>query len=88
MDCCESQGERPCRSHGSARDDGVRRAWPTPFIQAFKIQRLAQELPVIVEIVDLRNRLESFLESVGEAIEKGMFILKDADVRFYRAGKK
>jgi len=56
-------------------------------LHSFKIQRRAQDTPVVVEIVDLRIHLKSFLESIGETIGEGMFILKDSDIRHYRAGK-
>jgi len=57
-------------------------------LHSFKIHRLSQALPVIVELVDVRNRLESFLASLGETIEQGMVTLEAADIRFYRSGKK
>ena len=49
-----------------------------------KILRLSQDLPIIVEIVDTRDRLDTYLEAIDAAIKDGMATLEKADVRFYR----
>lgn len=56
-------------------------------IHTFKILRLSEDLPVVVEIVDSRERLEAFLPVVDSAIEDGLATLERAHVRFYRSGK-
>jgi PII-like signaling protein len=53
-------------------------------IHTFKIERLSEDLPIIVEIVDTREKLESFLESVDSSIEEGLATMEKAQVRFYR----
>ena len=53
-------------------------------IQTSRILRLSTDLPVIVEIVDTRDRLEAYLNSVEHEIEEGLATLEKADVRFYR----
>lgn len=55
-------------------------------IHTFKIERLSEDLPVIIEIVDTREKLEKFLESVESEIHAGLATLEKAEVRFYRSG--
>ncbi len=57
-------------------------------IHTFKIERLSEDLPVIVEIVDTREKLEVFLGSIESAIHEGLATMERAEVRFYRSGKK
>lgn len=53
-------------------------------IHTFKIERLSEDLPIIVELVDTREKLEAFLELIDPAIHDGMATLEKARVRFYR----
>ena len=53
-------------------------------IHTTRILRLSADLPVIVEIVDTRDRLEAYLDSVEKEIAEGLATLEKADVRFYR----
>jgi PII-like signaling protein len=53
-------------------------------VHTFKIERLSQDLPIVVEIVDTRERLEEFLTHVDPAIGDGLATLEKAEVRFYR----
>jgi PII-like signaling protein len=58
-------------------------------IQTFKLTRLSEDLPVVVEIVDTKDRLDAYLESIDESIQAGMVTLEKATVRIYRGnGKK
>ena len=56
-------------------------------LHTFKIERLSQDLPVIIEIVDTREKLESFLALVDKEIEEGMATLEEIKIHFYRSGK-
>lgn len=56
-------------------------------IHTFKIERLSEDLPIIIEIVDTREKLENFLAAVDSAIAEGLATLEKAQVRFYRSGK-
>jgi len=51
-----------------------------------KILRLSQDLPIIVEIVDTREHIQSFLELVDDVIEEGIATLEPVEIHFYRAG--
>jgi uncharacterized protein len=57
-------------------------------LHTFKIERLSQDLPVIIEIVDTREKLEKFLSLVDNEIEEGLATLERAQIHFYRSGKK
>ena len=56
-------------------------------LHTFKIERLSQDLPIIVEIVDTRDKLESFLALIDKEIEEGMATLEEIKIHFYRPGK-
>jgi PII-like signaling protein len=60
----------------------------TRVIQTFKIERLSEDLPIIVEIVDTKENLEKFLELIDPHIKAGMVTLEKAEIKFYRADKK
>ena len=57
-------------------------------MHTFKIERLSQDLPIIIEIVDTREKLEKFLALIDNEIEEGMATLEKAQIHFYRSGKK
>jgi len=52
-----------------------------------KILRLSSDLPVIVEIVDSEEKIESFLPLIDDAIGEGLATVEKVEVRFYRSGK-
>lgn len=56
-------------------------------IHTFKIERLSEDLPVIIEIVDTRDKLELFLASIESTITEGLATMEKAEVRFYKSGK-
>lgn len=55
-------------------------------IHTFKIERLSEDLPIIVEIVDTREKLERFMTVVDGALSGGLATLEKAQIRFYRSG--
>jgi PII-like signaling protein len=55
-------------------------------LHTFKIERLSEDLPIIVEIVDIREKLEAFLHLVDSVIVEGLATLEKAYVHFYRPG--
>ena len=56
-------------------------------LHTFKIERLSQDLPIILEIVDTREKLEKFLSLIDNEIEEGMATLEEIKIHFYRSGK-
>ena len=55
-------------------------------VHTAKVLRLAQDLPIVVEIVDTKENIQRFLEVVDDAIEEGIATLEDVHVHFYRGG--
>lgn len=43
------------------------------------------DLPIVVEIVDIKEKLEKFLESIEGGISAGLVTLEKAQIRFYRS---
>lgn len=60
----------------------------TRVIHTFKIERLSEDLPMVVEIVDTKEKLEAFLEIIDPRIKAGLVTLEKAQIKFYRAEKK
>jgi PII-like signaling protein len=56
-------------------------------LHTFKIERLSQDLPIIIEIVDTHEKLESFLTLIDKEIEEGLATLEEIKIHFYRSGK-
>jgi uncharacterized protein len=56
-------------------------------MHTFKIERLSQDLPIIIEIVDTREKLETFLALIDNEIEEGMATLEEVQIHLYRSGK-
>jgi PII-like signaling protein len=57
-------------------------------LHTFKIERLSQDLPIIIEIVDTHEKLEKFLTLIDNEIEEGMATLEQVQIHFYRSGKQ
>ena len=52
-----------------------------------KILRLSSDLPIVVEIVDTKDKIESFIPTIDEAVKEGLATLEKVEIRFYRSGK-
>jgi len=53
-------------------------------MQAAKILRLSADLPIVVEIVDKPERIESFVQEIDAMIEEGLVTLESVRVIAYR----
>ena len=53
-----------------------------------KVLRLSEDLPVIVEVVDAREKIEQILPFLDEAVKDGLVTLERAEVIWYRANGK
>lgn len=51
-----------------------------------KVLRLSSDLPIVIEIVDTQERIESFLEAIDDAIAEGLATVENVQIRFYRSG--
>jgi PII-like signaling protein len=56
-------------------------------LHTYKIERLSLDLPIIVEVIDTREKLEQFLAFIDGVIEEGLATLEKAHIHFYRSGK-
>src|SRR5690349_20419339 len=77
-----------------AREAGLAGATVTRGIAGFgahsrlhtaKILRLSEDLPIVVEIVDARAKIEAFLPTVDGVIREGLALVEPVQVRFYRS---
>lgn len=57
-------------------------------IHTVKILRLSEDLPVVIEIVDKPERIQSFLPELDEMVKEGMITLEKAHIIAYRHGAK
>lgn len=53
-------------------------------IHTSRILRLSQDLPVVVEIVDTKEKIDEFLPELDTLITEGMVTIEKAEVLFYR----
>jgi PII-like signaling protein len=51
-------------------------------IHAAKILRLSIEQPVVIEIVDITEKIEAFIPVLDEAIPEGLATFQNVQVRF------
>ena len=56
-------------------------------LHTFKIERLSLDLPIVIEIVDAREKLEAFLALIDDNVTEGLATVEKVDVRLYRSGK-
>lgn len=57
----------------------------TRVIHTFKIERLSEDLPIIIEIVDTDDKLEAFLSFIEQRIHSGLLATTEkVQVRLYR----
>jgi len=54
-------------------------------IHTFKIERLSEDLPVVIEIVDTREKIEKFLAFIDDKITAGLATLEKVIIHFYRS---
>jgi PII-like signaling protein len=53
-----------------------------------KILRLLQDLPVVIEMVDAPEKIDSFLPELDEMVEEGLVTVERAQVILYRGPEK
>lgn len=53
-----------------------------------KILRLSNDLPIVIEIVDTKTKIEAFMPTVDEAIQEGLATLEKVEIRFYRSRER
>ncbi len=53
-------------------------------IHTTKILRLSEDLPVVIELVDIPEKIEAFLHQIEPSIKEGLVTLEKAHIRLYR----
>ena len=54
----------------------------TRVIHTFKIERLAENLPITIEIVDSRDKIDAFLTFIEQQVRSGLVItLQEVEIR-------
>jgi PII-like signaling protein len=53
-----------------------------------KILRLSQDLPIVLEVIEATERIETILPRLDEMVEGGLITLEKVRVILYRAAKK
>ena len=53
-----------------------------------KVLRLSEDLPIVVEIADKRERIEAFLPELDRMVEEGMITVEKVHVLAYRHNGK
>jgi len=56
-------------------------------IHTSKILRLSLDLPIVVEIVDTDEKIQSFLTRIEHVLQGGLVTLEKAEVHIYRSKK-
>jgi len=54
-------------------------------VHTFRIERLSLDLPIVVEIVDVPEKIEAFLTMIDPLVTEGLATVEKADIRFYRS---
>ncbi|HEX9893507.1 MAG TPA: DUF190 domain-containing protein [Gemmatimonadales bacterium] len=57
-------------------------------LHTFKIERLSLDLPIVIEIVDSRERLEAFLADVQPKLSDGIATLERVEVIRFGTGTR
>jgi hypothetical protein len=50
-----------------------------------KLLRLSEDLPIIIEIVDAKDKIDDFLPLLDNMVKEGLITLEKANVIFYKA---
>ena len=57
-------------------------------IHSAKLLRLSEDLPIVVEIVDMEENIDKFIPTVEQMLEEsgcgGLITMEKADVRYYK----
>jgi uncharacterized protein len=80
---------RTAREHGLAGATvlrGVEGFGARSRVRTAKILDLSTDLPIVVEIVDTAEKIESFFPVIDGAIGDGLATMEKVQIRFYRSG--
>ena len=52
-----------------------------------KILRLSEDLPILIELIDVEEKIDEFVEIIDPVIKDGIIATENVEVKFYRSGK-
>ncbi|RLD09995.1 MAG: DUF190 domain-containing protein [Chlamydiae bacterium] len=52
-----------------------------------KILRLSQDLPILIELIDIEEKIDNFVEIIDPVIKEGIVTVENIEVKFCRSGK-
>ncbi len=52
-----------------------------------KILRLSQDLPILIELIDVEEKINNFVKIIDPIIKKGIVTTENVEIKFYRNGK-
>ncbi|HEU4401303.1 MAG TPA: DUF190 domain-containing protein [Candidatus Polarisedimenticolia bacterium] len=82
---------RQAREHGLAGSTvlrGIEGFGAHSRLHTTKILRLSADQPIVIEIVDTKEKIEGFLPIIDAEIQEGLATLERVQIRFYRSGVK
>ncbi len=56
-------------------------------VHSFKVWTLAQELPLVIEIIDDKEKIENFIEHIDPMLDNGLITVVDTEVITYKHKK-
>ena len=56
-------------------------------LHTFKVLRLSEDLPILIEIVDSKEKIEAFIPQIDEIVKEGLITMEDVRVIKYRASE-
>jgi PII-like signaling protein len=54
-------------------------------LHTFKVLRLSEDLPIVIEIVDSEEKINGFIPVIDEAVQEGLITIEPVRVIKYRA---
>jgi len=48
-----------------------------------KVLRLASDLPIVIELVDVKEKIQTFMPVLENVIEEGLITIENVEARFY-----
>ena len=53
-------------------------------IHTTKILRLSEDMPMVIEVVDTLDKIDSFMPVIDNTIKEGLATIEEISIRFYR----
>lgn len=55
-------------------------------LHTYKILRLSEDLPIVIEIVDSQERIDAFIAQIDQIVQEGLITMEPVRVIKYRPG--